>query len=431
MTKFYDGLLNYTANLGTQRDKASASVYADRFLTDDQMLAAYRGSWLSRKIVDIPADDACRKWRSWMADADQIEQLEAEEKRLRLCETVKKCLTVARLFGGAAIFIGTGERDTQNELRPESIGLGGIKYLTILNRRQITPTELETDPQKPNFMRPKAYRMQDSGVEIHPSRLIVFIGAEHPDPELASGAEYGWGDSVLMSAFDAVRNSDSTDANVASLIFEAKVDVFKIPGFMSNLENQRGTDYESLLLKRFTLAATAKGINGALLLDKEEEYESKSAAFAGLTDIMSAFIQRASGAADIPVTRLLGQSPAGLNSTGESDLRNYYDGIQAMQELEISPAMHLFDECLIRSALGSRPPEVHYRWRDLWQMRETERSTMGKTIADTIATMQSTMLFPDEALSKAAMNALTENGILPGLEAAINEFASTVEENYQ
>ena len=39
------------------------------------------------------------------------------------------------------------------------------------------------------------------------------------------------------------------------------------------------------------------------------------------------FLQVAAGAADIPVTRLLGQSPAGLSATGESDTRNYYDMI--------------------------------------------------------------------------------------------------------
>jgi hypothetical protein len=33
--------------------------------------------------------------------------------------------------------------------------------------------------------------------------------------------------------------------------------------------------------------------------------------------------------------RLLGQSPAGLNSTGESDWRNYYDGINARQNKDL------------------------------------------------------------------------------------------------
>jgi uncharacterized protein len=37
-----------------------------------------------------------------------------------------------------------------------------------------------------------------------------------------------------------------------------------------------------------------------------------------------------SGAADIPVTRLLGQSPAGMNATGTSDMKNYHDRIQSI-----------------------------------------------------------------------------------------------------
>ncbi|TGU12158.1 phage portal protein, partial [Mesorhizobium sp. M2D.F.Ca.ET.153.01.1.1] len=87
--------------------------------------------------------------------------------------------------------------------------------------------------------------------------------------------------------------------------FEAKVDVIKIPNFMSNLADQ---EYEQKVLQRLTLAAMAKGVNGALLLDAEEEYEQKQAQFGGLVDLPMGIMQLVSGASDIPMTRLLGQS---------------------------------------------------------------------------------------------------------------------------
>src|SRR5690606_2306274 len=109
-----------------------------------------------------------------------------------------------------------------------------------------------------------------------------------------------------------------------------------------------------------------------------------SASFASLTDLMLAFLQQVSGAADIPMTRLLGQSPGGLNASGEPDLRNYYDHVSAQQEMVLAPAMALLDECLIRSALGSRPPEVFYTWSSLWQTKDTERAEIGNKAADTV-----------------------------------------------
>ncbi|WP_236185074.1 DUF1073 domain-containing protein [Pseudomonas protegens] len=414
-----DKLVNLVANLGTERDKASGSVYAPVVMSDIELSNAYRGAWLPRKIVDIPPLDATRRWRAWQATKEQIEKIEAEEKRLDLRRKVKQAMTRARLFGGASIFIGTGERNTAQPLSPEHIAAGGIKYLTVMNRRQLSPTELEQDPQSPLFGKPKAYRLAGSGIEIHPSRLVIFIGAEHPDPELATGNQFGWGDSVLQAIFDAIKQSDGTMANTASLVFEAKVDVIKIPDFMQQLQDPA---FEKRVLERIRLAAMAKGINGALLLDAAEDYETKTASFGGLPDIIDRFLQAVSGAADIPATRLLGQAPSGLNATGDSDLRNYYDRIQAIQELDMCPALQVLDECLLRSALGGRPGEVHYIWNPLWQPTATEASENSKRAAETVQILANTKLWPEDALSKAATTMLVEQSILPGLEAALNEF---------
>lgn len=416
-----DRLTNLVAQLGTQRDKASHSVYSLPFIDDVQLSNAYRGAWLPRKIVDIPALDACRKWRAWQADKTQIETIEAEEARLNVRGNLIALIKRARLYGGAALYIGTRDRDSSQELNPQRISKSGVQHLTLMTRRQLNPGDRELDPMSPNFGKPKWYEVRSNSsvsVRIHPSRLIIMTGGELPDTEMELSS-WGWGDSVLLPVFDAVRNADSTMGNIASLIFEAKIDVFRIPNFMDCVGD---AGYRNKLLERFSLAATAKGINGALLLDKEEEYDSKSPNFSTLPDLIDRFLQAVSGASDIPTTRLLGQSPSGLSSTGESDTRNYYDRIQSMQELEIQPEMAIFDECLIRSALGSRPPEVHYVWRPLWQSTAKEQADIGKTTADTIKVLADTRLFPEQALAQAATNMLVENSVMPGLEAAIAEF---------
>jgi phage-related protein (TIGR01555 family) len=419
-----DKLVNLVANLGTERDKSSGSMHAPTFMSEQQLVDAYRGAWLPRKIVDIPAMDACRKWRNWQADKAQIERIEAEEKRLGIKPKVLEAMIKARLFGGAAVFIGNGDRDLSQPLDPKRISAGGIKYLSVMTRRNLNPTEIERDPQSPRYDRPKAYNLAGGTFEIHPSRLIEFIGAQHPDQDLATENQ-GWGDSVLLAVMEAIKHADATMANIASLVFEAKVDIIRIPDFMQGMNDPA---YRKQILDRLSLAATAKGINGTLLLDSLEEYESKSASFGTLPEILDRFLQVVSGAADIPATRLLGQSPGGLNATGDSDLRNYYDRIQAMQELEVAPALSLMDECLIRSALGNRPPEIHYSWAPLWQPTAKERSDIGKTTADTIKVLKDSGLFPDDALSQAAVTLLVENGVVPGLEAAIAKFGAELPE---
>lgn len=420
LAQIKDGLVNLVANLGTPRDKAAATFYGVPTLPEQEADNAYRGTWLARKVIDIPAMDSCRKWRGWSADQEQITAIEAEEKRLGLQQKVLKAMIRARLTGGAALYIGMGQSDPMLPLKPESIGKGGIRHINVLSKRVLQAGELDLDPESPGYGLPAFYTLSSGTagqVQIHPSRLVILHGAEKPDPEF--GTSDGWGDSVLLAISKAIKDADASAANIASLVFEAKVDVIKIPNFMSMLADK---EYEQQVLQRLQLAAMAKGINGTLLLDAGEEYEQKQAQFGGLIDLLMGFMQLTSGASDIPMTRLLGQSPGGLNASGESDLRNYYDRISSNQELVLQPSLQVLDECLIRSALGSRPAEVFYNWRSLWQTTDTERATIGKTTAETIKTISETRLLPDEVMSTVAVNMLTEAGVAPGLEAEMLEY---------
>lgn len=422
--KIVDSLKNFIANLGTDRDKASGARYYDKCVDDDELMNAYRFNWLPRKIVDIPALDAVRKWRNWQADKDQISLIEAEEKRLGLKGKVREAMQKARLYGGAGIYISvSGDRDPLLPLSPDAVKKGGIDFLTVIPRRVLTAVDIETDPASKQYGKPRLYRISSKlgQVDIDPSRIVAFIGNPHPDAEQQTGPNYGWGDSVLAAALDACTNADATLANIVSLIYEAKVDVLGIPNLG---EIMADSESRAALVERVRLAALLKGNNGMLIRDAEETHDTKSFAFSNLDNIGNLMLQVASGAADIPTTRLLGMSPGGLNSSGEADLRNYYDRVQSTQELDVTPAMAILDECLIRSALGSRPPEVHYVWASLWQTTDKERADIGKVVADTIKVLADTRLFSEDALSAAAENTITEWGVMPGLEAAIEEFGN-------
>ncbi|MXN51900.1 DUF1073 domain-containing protein [Shinella sp. AETb1-6] len=428
-----DSLRSVVAGLGDpMRDKIASAAYVLQYLDDYQLAAIYKSNWLGRKIVDIPAMDAVRKGRDWQAEQDQIELIEAEEKRLGFWHKLLEVKVKARLWGGAALYIGTGDTDLMQPLEPERISKGGVKYLTVLGRRDVSAGEISQDVLSEFYGRPAYYEVTGSStasmVRIHPSRLAVFVGAPHADNLLSQGPNQGWGDSILEAVYTAMKNADATAANIASLVFEANVDVFRIPDFMTSLSDPA---YSSRLLERFALAATAKGVNRALILDKEEEYERKQVTFAQLPEIMQTFLQMAAGAADIPVTRLLGQSPAGMSATGESDMNNYYDRVSSIQSLEMTPALYRLDECLIRSALGSRPAEIFYEWSPLKQMTEKEQAEIGKLYAETSEIFGRTGLFTSEELRTVVANQLVESSFYPGLDQAMEETGTDWEKEFE
>jgi uncharacterized protein len=156
-----------------------------------------------------------------------------------------------------------------------------------------------------------------------------------------------------------------------------------------------------------------------VLMDKEEDWDRTQLSFTGMPEVLDAFLIVASGAADIPATRLLGRSPAGMNATGDSDTRNYYDRIRSDQSLRMSPAMRMLDDVIQVHALGAVDPDIHYEWVPLWQMSEDEKAKIGKLRADAVKVIVDSGLVPLEALAKGFQNQLIESGDYPGLEAAI------------
>lgn len=411
-TNIRDGLANVMSGIGTGKDKATSGYYVDEYISDYELAAAYRHSWLARKIVDIPAEDATRKWRRWNADDSQADAIESVENRIDLKNRVRQAYVRARLYGVGYLYISTN-RSPNKPLDSESETLN---HVTVMDRGDLSVVEYERDTNSERFGQPAMYRVTNGTARIHPSRVVKFVERENIGGSLLQ--EDG-GDSVLTAAWEAIRNADSTAANVASLVYEAKIDVYKIPELLQDCGTQEG---EEGILNRISVANMGKSNHNALVLDKEEEYEQRNQNFGSLNEIMMSQYQLAAGAAHIPITRLVGQSAAGLNSAGDNEIREYYDEIQSTQNLKLSPAMRRLDELIINNALGTRPDNIDYEWRSLWQLDEQQQSEIAEKNANTIKALVESGVFPDEAIGDAAVEMLSQTGAMPGLQSAINRY---------
>lgn len=425
ITSMKDSLVNLVSGLGTAKDKATANQYGFVQLSPEQLESAYRGDWIAAKAVDIPAEDATREWRSWQADKEQISALEELETHLGIQSKTKEAMIAGRLYGGGLLVFyveGTGEWD--EELIPERVKQGALKYVHAVSRYEISAGEIERDLLSKWYGEPQYYMVTSTSVgavKVHPSRVVKFQGKKLPRRDLSPD---GFGDSIIQAIDDAVKNAASAQGSIATLMQESNIDVIKIPDFMESLAT---AEYRQRIITRFALANTGKSINRALMLDKNEEWNKIANNFSGLPDLLRIYLNIAAGACDVPATRFLGQSPGGLNATGDSDIRNYYDNVAGKQKNEIKPALSLFDECLIRSALGERPEEIYYTWKPLWQMTDSEKADSALKKSQVIMNLANSMVLPQEVLSAGAMNMLIEDGTLPGLEAAVKEYESAGE----
>jgi hypothetical protein len=443
--RLLDTLRSLVTGLGGAKDKSASQVFGLRIVDAAELNAMHRSDWLARKIVDIIPNDMTRAWRDWQAEQDQIEKIEAVEKLPQINIQVKlnEALRKARLLGGAGLYLGMKDNKPSEPLDIERVSKGDLQYVHVLTRLEVTTGERIRDIRSEWFNQPSYYEINAGGsqnlepVRIHPSRFIRFVGADILDTTQA--ADDGWGDSILQVVYDAIQNAASSQQHTASMIPEAKTDVIYIPNLSDYLQNATTTKQ---LTDRFTYANTIKSMFNMVLLqgtggngpnDGGERWEQKQLSFAQLPELIRQFLQIASAAADIPITRLLGESPGGLNSTGDGDLKNYHDNIGARQTNELQPAINRLDEVTIRSALGSRPAGIYYTWSPLEQMSKKEEAEIFKAKVEAARQIvgaggTSPALMPVEVVGEALANELIEDGSLSGLEAAIKKYGLAVEE---
>ncbi len=427
---FADGLANLYSRLGTSADRNTQSYYWVPPLTQQQIEAAYRTSWLTRKVHDLPPFEMTRARRSWQAEQKQIIALEAYERRLNLWGKLREALRVARQHGGSAIVLGVRQGMPDQPLRVASLGRETLRYALVVSRHQLSaPFGMETDVESDFYGQPAMYEMRGAkgnSVRIHPSRVIPFHGQPLPAGAVTiSQIDQFWGDPLLQSIKTAIDNAETSQAAVATLLHEMKQDVISIPNLTEIIATEGA---ESQIAARIEALNRFRSMFNALLLDGGddngkggEEWETRQTSFANYPELLRQFIAIVAGAADIPVTRLMGESPGGLQSTGKGEQDDFNRMIDAKRDADLGPALARLDEILIRSALGSRPEEITYEFGALAEPDEKEESENEKREAETVEIYDRAGLIPKDALAKAAVNRMIESGRWPGLDQAIQE----------
>lgn len=388
-----DSFENLEARLGIRADnQSSGSTYRLNPVGRNRQLMEWlhRGSWLIGAAVDHVADDMTRAGVDFSSAVkpEDVSKLQKSSKALiwpQLNATVKW----SRLYGGAVAVMLIDGHDVSTPLDPETIRPGQFKGLLALDRWMVFPTinepvtELGPDLGKPLYYRVTQSAPAFQNEHIHYSRVVRMDGVELPYWQAM--AENGWGMSVVERIYDRVLAFDSTTQGAAQLAFKAHLRTLKIKG-LTEILGGNATQQE-VLAKRVAAIRRFQSNEGVTLLDDTDTFETHSYTFAGLDDLIMVFAQQLSGSLEIPLVRLLGQSPAGLNSTGESDLRNYYDGINAKQNARLKRPLSTVFDLLHRSELGKPPADdFDFEFEPLWQLSDSEKAEIAGAITTAVTT---------------------------------------------
>jgi phage-related protein (TIGR01555 family) len=398
-----DSWYNVITGLGTRADtRTRACVQPVIPLHDAELTDAYHGSWVANRMVRALVDDSLREGWSY-----ETEELDKEAERWGANRKIWELAIWARTYGKAFLLLGTSDPDTST---PLTMSAGKLRYLRVFDRRHLVVNTRYTDPANPKFGEPETYWLYPiaadgqtytgaPSITVHETRLISLEGT-FTGPDLRA-RNRGWPLSVLQLPWEVMRDEDQTWASVGLLLRDMSTAVYKIKDFIQQLTG----DGPDPLQNRMTLIEQARSTARAVVVDKDgEDFNHVGAQnVAGISDVLRSFAQRLSAAAEMPLSRLLQQQPGGLNATGESETRGWYDQCSSYQThwltkpvrqlgaaLALNAGISVVEgtsedapapdapESYTRADADELADEVEVEWAPLWQETELECATREK-----------------------------------------------------
>ena len=137
----------------------------------------YLSDWLARKICDLPAEDATRKFIEITGvDGEDKKRVESMLDEMGLRASVRKGIAWSRLFGGAGVL-----KIYDDSRPPESppSETAAIIDLVPLDRWSLSVDEIDLDPESPHYGRALNY-VARNGVTYHRDRSAPFYGCPVP-----------------------------------------------------------------------------------------------------------------------------------------------------------------------------------------------------------------------------------------------------------
>jgi phage-related protein (TIGR01555 family) len=348
-----DGWSNLITGLNsakTAKKRYTRHIF-DSLLTDQELDSMYAEDGLAARIVKLLPDDMYREgWEYSFPDLDELQAKELSDEYAAIFEEIDALgkLKIAtywnRLKGGSAILISVIDgMDMVMPLNPKKISR--FEKLRVLDRTEIDFTNIQwqNDPTQPRYGLPEFYPVKfeyGKGLEgtqlVHYSRIIEMHGDILPrrsENSLTQEQRF-WGISVLQRAESRLQTLGSSLGSIDQLLQEMSIGKFKFKDLAQLLSSTEGKE---AIMRRVEIMDLTRSSFRSQFFDSEEDFTRDAVNFQGIPDILHILFMLVAADTGYPITRLFGVSPGGMNATGESDMRNYYDGVRSAQNTEAYP----------------------------------------------------------------------------------------------
>ena len=387
---------NYLAELAQQQEYRVLSEtiaddatrkWIDFDVTGDEAEADRRLAQDPKGEAERQADPDERKKRVERAGkADKVKALKDDQDRLEVRDRFYSLARDDGFFGRSHLYMNFGEDITspagQQELKV-SIGDGrddtskakvarnSLKSLKVIEPMWSYPMGYNAiNPLGEFWYHPRTWYVM--GTQIDGSRLLTLVS--RPVPDMLKPA-YGFGGvSLSQLANRYVRIWLQTKQSVADLIRS-----FSIMVLCTDLSTLLGPSDAGGVLARADLFNAIRDNQGLMVVNKDsEDFKNVSASLGGLHELQAQAQEHMSSVSRIPLVKLTGISPSGLNASSEGEIRAYYDTIAAFQNRSLHPHLSRLINFQQLSLFGEVDPEIKMRFEPLWELSDAERGDKQK-----------------------------------------------------
>lgn len=406
-----DGWQNFLSGLGTIGiDKRLGSNFTADLVSQESAEQIWRGDDMFARAVEAIPNEMLREdfEVKVQEDGETGEKIDEAHRELGTVETLRTGLYYARAFGGAGIYLGAddGVSDLSKPLQEDRIR--SFKWMTVYTPRELQPATYYSDPFAPKYGEIATYRLSPLNTppggkivlpEVHESRIVRIPGVETTKRAQLSNVHPGWNDSILVRLMQIINDFQAAWQGAAMILSDFATPTLKLKGLAEALAST--PDGQLTILQKARMVELCRSTARVTVIDSEEEYKRETTNVAGLADLLDKTALRLAAAIPMPVSLLMGQSPAGLNATGDADIRWFYDQIKAEQKRKLKPALKRITQVMLLAKEGPcggvEPKNWNVEFPELWQLTEAEqvKAHLDQAQADAVY-VQNQVVTPEE-----------------------------------
>lgn len=346
------------------------------------------------------ADEMTRTWIEVKSrkegDHDPaIDEMERALEKYDVKRLMHEAVRQDSMFGVAHIYIDTGAMGEELTkplfLDPRKITKGSLKGLRVVDPTWVYPAMYNTRrPLQEGFYRPQAWFVM--GDTVHESRFMDIVS--RPVPDILKPAYNFGGLSLTQMMEDYVTDWRDAKKNVIKILRTLRMRALKTD-MDARLQEPGQFD------KRIKMFTQYQDNFGLWALDLSEEILHQQTSLSDLSNLLSNYQDQLCMPARITNLKLLGNAPAGLNASGDSELATWHETVSGYQDGEMRRPLENIFKLIQLSEFGAINDDIYFEFRPLDEISEKERADIAKVRVETVAIAADSQLVSSEEAREA------------------------------